>query len=148
MPRVSKADGNVPFIGPRARYSVVTTNPTWVLHKMAPGASLNGAAPKTATLQPKDVDPTVKAGMAQWDDLTEGGLFTLLAHEGQPIEVIDKMLPSGATAVIVGLDGTKLRDLPATYPFRLGACEVLKISGGAAGSTGGFLIKTTDKIIW
>lgn len=140
MPVPSKADGNVPFIGPRARYQILGLNLTWIYHRMAGGVMLNGAAPKTASLEPAAVDPTVSAGRAEYTDLTEGGLFTLLGNYRRAVlvEAVDNA--AGATLTIVDSAGALLRNAP-TAPFKMAPGEYFKASGGAAGSYIGILVR-------
>lgn len=140
MPVPSKADGNVPFIGPRARYQILGLNLTWIYHRMTGGASLNGAAPKTATLTPDQVDPVVSAGKAEFASLTEGGLFTLLGNYKRPVLVESVNNAAGATLTIVDKAGAQLRTAP-TAPFKLAPGEYFKATGGSAGSYIGILVR-------
>jgi hypothetical protein len=137
MPVPSKADGNVPFIGSRKRYSILGLNLTWIYHRMAGGASLNGAAPKTASLEPNAVDPTVSAGRAEFTALTEGGLFTLLGNYRRPVLVESVDNAAGATLTIVDKNNVQLR----TAPLKMAPGEYFKAAGGSAGSHIGILVR-------
>lgn len=140
MPVPSKADGNVPFIGPRKRYSILGLNLTWIYHRMAVGVALNGAAPKTASLEPNAVDPVVSAGRANFAALTEGGLFTLLGNYRRPVLVESVDNAAGATLTIVDKAGTLLRSAP-TAPFKMAPGEYFKAAGGSTGSYIGILVR-------
>ena len=148
MPVQSKADNNVEFLPGRSRYSIVNTTATWCYHHMAPGATLNGAAPKTATKTPDQVDPTVKASMAEYKDLTEGGLFTIQAKARRPLVVDAVDNPAGATLTIVGVAHSHTRAAPSTVPFKVTSGECLKAVGGSAGSYVGILYRIDGEEIW
>lgn len=137
----SKADNNVPHIGPRRRYSILCSTPTWVYHEMASGKTLNGEAPKTASVGVADLDPTIASGSARYTSLDAGGLFTILAHEkrGMVVESVDN--PGTATLSIIQTANPSLsRSLP-TAPFLVGPGECLKATGGSAASKIGFLVR-------
>lgn len=137
----SKADGNVPFIGPRARYKILSESLTWIYHRMAGGSALNGAAPRTASLTADETDPTVTAGKANYADLTEGGLFRLLGNYKKAIVVESVNNAAVATLTIVDKDGTLLRAFPGTTPFNMAPGEYIKATGGSAGSYIGVLVR-------
>lgn len=141
MPVQAKADGNVPFIGPRARYSVLGLHPTWHVMKMAGGNSLDGGRPRTAALTEDQLDPVVTSGRAVWGSLTKGGLFDMLGKGKKPciVEAIDNA--ATATGSIVDSAGNALRAVPTTLPFKLAAGEFLKYTGGTAASYIGILVR-------
>lgn len=149
MPVPSKADGNVPFIGPRKRYNVLTTNTIWNIHEMAGGATLDGTPPMTLTTDVASTDPTLKAGIAVWTNLTHGGLFTHLAHHKQPMVIEAVLNPGGATLTLVHSDDASVfRAMPNTFPIKVSAHECVKATGGAAGSKIGILVRLdADKVL-
>jgi hypothetical protein len=126
-----KADNNVPFIGPRARYNIVGVKPTWIVQKMKAGSTFNKARPATATKTADQLDPVVSAGLVKWEELTSGGLFDLLANRKEAV-VVEKTVAVGSPTVdIVALDGTtKLRDVVITSSFILSPGEMLRTDGG------------------
>lgn len=141
MPVASNHD-NVTFLPGRSRYNILTTEPTWVFHKMAAGQTLNGTAPER-TAETADVcDPTtVSAGYAMWDTLSKGGLFTFLGNYKSSIivEAIDNV--GSATLTLVDRAGNPIRNMPSTVPFKIGAGETIKAVGGGAGGKVGFLVR-------
>jgi len=123
-------------------YSIVHNTATWCYHKMEPSSSLNGGAPRTATTVEAATFPTVKGGRADYSALTKGGLFTLVANARKPlvVEAIDN--PSTATITLIDRNTQSLsRTAPATTPFVVSANEVIKVSGGSAGSYVGVLYR-------
>lgn len=126
----------------RAHYNIVSNTATWCYHRMAPGASLDGTAPRTATTNEADTDPTVKSGIAKFSALTKGGLFTLVANAKRPliVEAIDN--PGSATVKLVDRNNqSSERAMPTTVPFHVASNEIIKASGGIAGGYIGFLYR-------
>lgn len=125
-----KADGNVPFIGPRARYRVLAITPTWVIQE----GTLDGARPATASLTADELDPVVTAGRAIWSSLTAGGLFDLVGKRKEAL-IIEKIELDGGAMTIVAEDGTTLlRPGPMNVndvPFKMAPGETLRVIGGA-----------------
>lgn len=148
MPVPSKADNNVPFLANRSRYQVVTTAPTWCYHKMAAGQALTGEAPQTATVVAANLDPVVISGRATYSSLIKGGLFTLQANARKNllVEALDNQ--AGAAVTIVARDGSTSRNAPSTYPFKVGASEVIKALGGTTGGYIGVLYRIDGQEIW
>jgi len=148
MPVPSSHD-NVEFLPGRSRYSILTLEPTWVYHKMAAGASLNGAAPQKVGVDAASCDPTtVSAGMAIWDELTEGGLFTQLGNRksSMVVEAVDN--PGTSALTLVDRAGTLIRNLPTTLPAKISAGETIKATGGSAGTKIGILVRyDADKVL-
>lgn len=142
-----KRDGNVPFIGPRARYNTLGVSPTWHYHKMGAGAALDGTAPRTATTAENDLDPAVSAGKAEWASLTKGGLFTMLGKAGKAVIVEAVDLSAGASLTVVNAAGATLRATP-TAPFKLAPGEFLKASGGSNGGYAGVLVRLEGERIF
>lgn len=129
-----KRDGNVPFIGPRSRYSIIGVKTTAISQKMAAGESFDGNRPQTQSKNADELDPFVKAGSARWEELIEGGLFDLLGNRLEAITVEHVENPAGATLEIVARDGTTvLRQVPSETPFQLAPGEVLRATGGSDG---------------
>jgi hypothetical protein len=141
MPIQAKADNNVPFLPGRSRYHLLGNNPTWIYHRMTAGSALDGTAPRTATTNEELTDPKVYPGEGSWENLTKGGLFTLLAKYGHPyiVDAVDNQ--AGATLSIVTQAGASIRAVPGTTPFKVGAGEVLKATGGSTGGRIGFLVR-------
>lgn len=148
MPFPSKDDYNVPSLPGRSRYSIVNTTATWCYHKMAVGIALTGEAPRTATLNEANTDPSVKAGKAEYLNLTKGGLFTIQANAKKPLVVDALDNAAGATLTIVTNNGGHSRNAPTTVPFKLSAGEVFKAVGGATGSYVGILYRIDGEEIW
>lgn len=143
MPVSSQADNNVPFLAPgRARYNLLNVSPTWIYHKMTTGIALDGTAPRTASTNEADTDPTsVTAGEAKYLNLTKGGLFTLLANYKRELIVEAQDNGAGATFTLVKRDGSLSRAWPSAYPFRVAADEVIKATGGSTGGQVGVLVR-------
>jgi len=125
-----KADGNVPFIGPRGRFRVLNLTSTWLVQE----GTLDGKRPRTASLTADELDPVVTAGRAEWKSLTEGGLFDLAGNHKEAV-VLEAMQIDGVTVSIVALDGTTvLRPGPVndnSFPFKMAPGEMIRVSGGA-----------------
>lgn len=124
---------NVPFIGPKSRYSVLSVNSGWVVHKMNIGVNFNGVLPEDGS---GPADPAISAGFAKWSSLTSGGLFDWLDRRHSIVVEEFYEIPAGATITkkIVRVDG-RLDNLPSV-PFKLGPREVIKItSTGATGTS-------------
>lgn len=138
-----QADDNVPFTGGRPRYLLVDMASSWVYHKMAAGVSMSGAAPRTASVTEAMIEPTVSAGRADFDSLSQGGLFTHLGGRTIEVEAIDNQ--AGATITIVSSDGSFSRPAPTSYPFEVGAGEYVKATGGSAGGRVGVLSKLSGE---
>jgi len=125
-----------------AHYSIVHNTPTWCYQKMTLGASLDGGAPRTASTNEAATMPTVKGGRADYTALTKGGLFTLVANARKALVV--EAIDNPGTAVITLVDRnspSSSRTAPATVPFVVSSSEVIKATGGAAGSYVGILYR-------
>jgi hypothetical protein len=148
MPVPSKHD-NVTFLPGRSRYSILSLQPTWVYHRMAAGQTLNGGAPERAGEAASECDPTaVAAGVAAWDSLTKGGLFTQLGNykTSMIVEAVDN--PGSATLTLVDRAGGLIRNFPTTFPARITAGETIKAVGGSAGGKVGFMVRyDADKVL-
>jgi hypothetical protein len=131
---------NIPNIGPRSRYSIVGDDLSWCFQKMATGVVFDGKAPRTAAKNASELDPVVTGGQSIFENLTEGGLFTLLANAKKPLVVEDVYNPGSATVTLVSRDGSVSRALP-TAPFKISPNEVIKAVGGTAGSKFGVLVR-------
>lgn len=148
MPLQCKADGNVPALPGRSRYSICNLTPTWCYHNMAAGKTLTGKAPETATTDAAATDPVVSAGTAKYNNLTEGGLFSLQAASRLPLIVLAIDNDAGASLTLVmSSDETVSRAVP-TAPFKLGSGEALKAVGGSAGSSVGMLYEIDSLQRW
>ena len=148
MPVPSQADNNVPFTGTRPRYSIVNTTATWCYHHMTTGCLLSGEAPRTATLNEANTDPSVVGGKAEYKDLIKGGLFTIQAHAKRTLIVDAVDNPGSALIQLVDRsDHAHVRTAP-TAPFKVSAMEVIKVSGGVAGSYIGILYRIDGQEIW
>lgn len=125
------------------RYSILHNSSTWCYHYSATGSKLDGKTPKTAATVEADTYPTVRAGRAEYTDLTSGGLFTMQAAEKKPfiVEAID----DPASATIVLLDRANLlgtgRTVPIACPFRVAANEVIKVTNNQNGKYIGILYR-------
>lgn len=148
----AKADGNVPHIGPRARYNIVGHSARWIFHIMENAIAPAGEAPATVAVgDPADLDPVVSPGRADYgfptDKLVEGGLFTHLGKVGHAVILESAILPGNPKVETVDASGTPLRVLavlssPLTgFPIRLGAGEYVKISGGTTGGDFGLFAR-------
>ena len=152
MPIQSKADGNVPFIGPRSRYNIIGTSARWVFHIMEDLVAPNGAAPTTAAVSnPDEVTPVVSPGKAEYgsssDKLLTGGLFTHLGKVGHPMLIEGAILPGDPAVSLVNSAGTLIRTLVVSgtplsgFPIRLAPGEYIKIVGGTPGGDFGFFVR-------
>lgn len=133
----------IPFTGPRARYSLVGMQPTWIFHTASVAGVLDGQRPATVTKpDPNDLDPTtVKGGFAEYADLEHGGLFHEIGQIGKAVLITGfTKAPAGAvtSAVTVSYASgseVQLRDVLAKLtatpfePFTLAPNEYLKIVG-------------------
>lgn len=131
----------IPFLEPgRSRYLILNETPTWVYHRAAAGSALGGDAPETATKTTDKLDPTVTAGVARYEGLTKGGLFTLPYHYKKPmvVEAIDN--PNTATITIVNPALGTSRAAPAV-PFTVAAGEALKAVTMATGAVVGIYVR-------
>jgi len=115
---------------------------------MGPAVALTGVPPRSASVGVADFDPVVTGGRAEFASLSEGGLFTLLAHykRAMVVEAVD--LSAGVTASIVDSTGADLRPFPSTLPARLAPGECLKATGGATGGRAGFLVRAAGEQNW
>ena len=126
----------------RSYYNIVSNSLTWCYHRMATGISLDGTAPRTATTNEAATDPTVSAGVANFSNLTKGGLFTLVANAKMPLVVEAFANPGAATLTLVDrTDQSRSRSMPTTAPFKVAPNEIIKATGGATGSYVGFLYR-------
>lgn len=135
MPIEADRHRNVPLRSGRYFANIVGHQPAWVYHTMASG-SLDGQAPATSSKGVGEVDPEVKAGMATFKDLTQGGLFTLLGHYKKPL-VIEDMDAGGGTVKVVDQNKTEKRTI-SSAPHKLAPGEYLKVTGAASA---GFLVR-------
>jgi hypothetical protein len=114
---------------------------------MLAGLSLDGGAPRTATLDESLTDPVVTAGKAEYRNLTKGGLFTIQAKSKMTLVVDALDNAAGATLTILDSDHSHERAVPSV-PFKLASGEVFKAVGGTAGSYVGFLYRIDGQEIW
>lgn len=146
MPIQAKRDGNVPFIGPRARYNILNITPTWIHLKMATGVALDGNRPRTATLDADEIEPVISSGRAEFgsvaDGLTEGGFFRILGNYGRPYIIEDALLPGTTVFKIVDVDKTLIRTVSSpVFPMSLAAGEYVQITGGTTGGLFGLRVR-------
>lgn len=146
MPVQAKADNNVPWVGPRARYNVLCASPVWNYQRMNNGSGFTGDAPEAVGIGPNLIDPTVGQGKVQWTNLLKGGLFTALYKTGRPfiVEAVD--LNAGVTLSIVDPQspGTVLRAFPTTLPALIAAGELIKATGTGGTTYAGLLVRTKE----
>lgn len=146
MPVQAKADNNVPWIGPRSRYSVLCASPVWNYQRMNIAGGFTGETPEAPGYGPDLLDPTVGQGKVQWTNLSKGGLFTALYKTGRPfiLEAVD--LKAGVTLTIVDPQNTAtvLRPFPATFPALIAAGELIKATGGDATAYAGLFVRTKE----
>lgn len=149
MPVTAKADNNVPFIGPRSRYNVLTASPVWVYQRMD-GAGFTGEAPETPSVTANDLDPTVSAGLVEWTGLIKGGLFTAFykAKKAFIIEATD--VKAGVTLSIVRADAltTPTRTFPTSFPAKIAPGEIIRATGGDSTAYAGFLVRLVEEKVW
>lgn len=156
MPIPANADGNVPFLTGRARYSILNTTSTWVYHWMNPASVMLGEAPRTPTSNEASLDPTVSAGRADYgkvnpatgmvETLSKGGLFTQLGRYKRAMMVEGSDLSAGVTVTLVDSEGALIRSLPS-LPAKVAAGEYIKAVGGV-GTHAGFLVRLAGEKIW
>lgn len=103
-------------------------------------AAFTGVAPRTASNPPEKTDPTVSGGKSIFENLTEGGLFTLLANYKRPLVVEAVLNENGATATLESRGGALSRPFP-TAPFKVSPNEVIKFTGGSNGAIAGVLVR-------
>jgi hypothetical protein len=148
MPIPSKADGNVSFLGNgRARYNVLSNRQsTWIYHRMAT-AALTGERARSTTETETQIDPVIKAGRAEWVNLTKGGLYSFVGNYRRPLicEAIDN--PGSATLTLIKADLSLSRNMPTSFPFVIAPGEYIKATGGSAPGVIGFLLRIDDKTI-
>ena len=146
MPVQAKADNNVPWIGPRARYNVLCASPVWNYQRMNISGGFTGDAPEAPGVGPNLIDPTVGQGKVQWTNLIKGGLFTALYKTGRPfiVEAVD--LKTGVTLSIVDPQNpaTVLRPFPSTLPAMIAAGELIKATGTDTTAYAGLLVRTKE----
>lgn len=149
MPVPSKHDNNVPFLPGKSRYSLITTEPTWIYHSMATGQTLNGKAPRVvANPATPQADPSCRGGRADYSGLADGGLFTSISNRKTPIiiEAIDN--PGNATLTLVDAAGNAIRNFPTSFPCKISSFETMKaVGGGTAGKVGFLLRFDAEKIL-
>lgn len=148
MPFPSKADNNVPWTGPRPRYSIVNTTATWCYHHMTSGMTLTGEAPRTALTDEATTDPSVIGGKAEYKELTKGGLFTIQAKAKRTLMVDAVDNPGSATIKLVDMDSHAHERVAPAAPFKVSAGEVIKVTGGTAGGYVGILYRIDGQEIW
>ena len=127
---------NVPWIGPRSRYTVLDNSSTWNIQS-TDGVDFDGELPQDAT--PESVDPSiVKAGHAEWNGLKHGGKFNFL--DRRHAVIVERWFADangGATTFgtpKIRRADNSLEDFPAV-PFRLGKGDCVEItSADTAGS--------------
>jgi len=146
MPIQAKADGNVPFIGPKSRYNVMGMQPTWNHLQMGTGVVLDGNRPRTATVSEDDIGPVISAGRAEYgsvaDGLTQGGFFRHLGNYGHPYIIEDALLPGTTVFKIVDVEKTLIRTVATpVFPMSLAAGEYVQITGGTAGALFGLRVR-------
>lgn len=146
MPVQAKADNNVPWIGPRARYPALPSTPTWIYHRMA-SAALGGETPVETGFTEATTDPTVSAGLIEFKNLTKGGLFTTLYHAKRPFIIEASDLSSGVALTIVrpGNLTTPSRAFPSSYPVKIAAGEIVRASGNPMNGYAGILVRPYEE---
>jgi len=123
---------NVPWIGPRSRYSVLNMNSSWVIQKMDSGCDFTGDLPAVNPPQtPKD--PVVSAGLATWSDLAFGGLFNWLdRRHAIVVENFYEILNSSTITAEVHRAGGYIEAFPA-LPFVLGPADYIVVTSAGSG---------------
>lgn len=149
MPVQAKADNNVPWIGPRSRYSVLTATPTWLYHRMD-SAVFTGVAPATPSATADNLDPTSSAGLVEWTGLSLGGLFTALYKAKRPfiLEAVDASAGVSFSIVRAGALTTPTRTFPTTFPAKIAAGEIIRAVGGSGSPYAGLLVRTCEEKVW
>lgn len=150
MPVQAKADNNVPFIGPRARYTVLSTQPVWVYQRMNNASGFTGEAPETSGAGPNVLDPTVSAGLVQWTGLAKGGLFTAFYKTKKAFIIEATDVKAGVTLQIVraGALSTPTRTFPTSFPAKIAPGEIIKATGGDGTAFAGFLVRLVEEKVW
>jgi len=146
MPIQAKADGNVPFIGPRSRYNILGVQPTWVYLQMGTGAAMNGAKHRTALLDSNELEPVIGPARAQYgstlEGLTFGGFFSLLGNYGKAYVVEEVSFVGAVVFKIADSEGVDIRTVATpSYPMKLAAGEYIKLSGGTTGALHGIKVR-------
>lgn len=132
----------LPLIGPRGRVKVLGETPTWVSQTMVNPETFTGNAPATATVAAEDLDPTITAGRAVYADLTEGGLFDILAKAGKAYVIEDISNAGNAALTIVRPGTSESRPFPADQlPVRCGPGECPKALNGVTATPVAFLVR-------
>jgi hypothetical protein len=123
------SNARVPFTGTKGRIHLLSESAAWIYHNMASG-TLDGDEPSTATTTPSETVPTVKAGRADYNDLTHGGLFVhpWVYNKAVVVEAIDN--PGSATLLVTNPAAGTNRAAPASVPFTIAPGECLKAVGG------------------
>jgi len=146
-----KADGNVPFIGPRGRFQLTGIEPAWIFQTMFAGVNFDKKLAITASETAPEVQPEVVGGKAEFKDLTEGGVFDTIAT-AKKAHIIEEILNGGsATLDIVRLEDLKatspiedtptFRVVPGSFPFKMAPGETIRADAGANGGSVGLLIR-------
>jgi hypothetical protein len=145
MPVQAKADNNVPWIGPRSRYSVLAASPSWLYHRML-STALDGLAPTTVTLPAEEVDPVASGGFMEWKDLVTGGLFSALYHTKRAFILEGTDASAGVVFTIVRASDltTPTRAFPTVFPARFSAGEIIKATGGTGPAFAGILVRSYE----
>ena len=105
-------------------------------------ACFTKALPATATEDAETIEPTVKAGIARFSNLTVGGSFYWLAVPKKPLVVEALDNPGNATITIKNLITETERAAPAETPFKVASNEVILADQGTPGDcTLGVLIR-------
>ena len=104
-------------------YQVVGVTPSTLSHAKTQG-SLTGVLPvlEEGVL----ANPSVSAGLAEWKDLTDGGLFNFYKKS-----IVIESLSTGTWKIGRFKDNvfTELRTIPSVVPFKLCPGEALQFSG-------------------
>jgi len=149
-----KPDGNVPFIGPRSRFSLTGFEPRWIFQTMFTSLQFDKKLARTASFLAPDLDPAVVAGKAEFKDLTEGGIFDTIATAKKAHVVEDIINPGSATLDIVRLEDLQsaqtggdittaptFRSVPGSFPFTLSPGETIRANSGTAANPLGIFIR-------
>lgn len=150
MPVTANADNNVPWIGPRARYSLIGSQPVWVYQRMNKTGGFTGVAPTTLTKTADELDPSSSAGLVEWTGLETGGLFTALYHARKPfiLEAVDLKTDVTLSIVRAGALTTATRTFPTTFPAKIAAGEIIRATGGDTTAYAGLLIRAVEEKVW
>lgn len=149
MPVQANADNNVPWLGPRSRYTVIGTSPVWNYHRMGGAFALTGEPPEAVGLTANTTDPTSGGGLVQWSNLVKGGLFTALykTKKSFVIEAVDLSAGVVLTIVRAGALATPTRTFPVTFPAKIAAGEIIRATAGANGGYAGILVRLPEEKI-